>query len=260
MNTPAATGFDIGSRTGKAVVTDREGTILHAATVETVGNALRTFEDLRALLPPGLPDGLPSTATGYGRAAIEGRVRRTATEISCHAIGALRRLPGAATVIDIGGQDAKVIILEEGRIRDFAMNDKCAAGAGRFLEVMVPRLGLTLEGFSRLDVAHIEPLPISATCTVFAESEIVSLMASGADPIVLAASVAAMAARMAALLAAPLHARPPFFMTGGVSRIVPVRHHLSLILGHPVETSDDASLSGAHGAAIMALRDGSCFK
>ena len=256
MNTPAAIGFDIGSRSGKVVVIDRDGAFLHSAMVETVGNALRTFDDLRAALPSGLFPALPSIATGYGRTALEGRVTRTATEITCHALGALRRLPGVATVIDIGGQDAKIIAIEEGRVRDFAMNDKCAAGAGRFLEVMAPRLGLTLEEFARLDVAKIEPLPLSATCTVFAESEIVSLMASGADPVVLAASVAAMAARMAALLAAPLHARSPFFMTGGVSRIAPVRNHLALILGHPVETSDDATLCGAHGAALLALKGG----
>lgn len=260
MNTPAATGFDIGSRTGKAVVIDRNGALLHSAMVGTVGNALRTFEELRSLLPSGLPDALPSVATGYGRAALEKKAHRTATEITCHALGALRRLPGVATVIDIGGQDAKIIAIEDGRVRDFAMNDKCAAGAGRFLEVMAPRLGLTLEEFARLDVSAVAPLPLSATCTVFAESEIVSLMATGADPVVLASSVAAMAARMAALLAAPLHARPPFFMTGGVSRIAPVRHHLALILGHPVGTSDDAALSGAHGAAIMALRDASSFR
>ena len=253
---PHIIGYDIGSRTGKAVVTDRDGNILHSALTETLGNSVLTYERLRGAIPfRFLRDDTLSAATGYGRAALEGRVRRTATEITCHFLGARRRVPDAVAVIDIGGQDAKVIAIEGDRIRDFAMNDKCAAGAGRFLEVMTARLGYPMERFAALDVSGVEPPLLSSTCTVFAESELISLMASGAEPLALASAIAAMAARMTAHLAARVHAAPPYFMTGGVSRIAPVRYHLARILGAPVATTDDAQFTGAHGAALLLLNE-----
>ncbi len=252
---PYAIGYDIGSRTGKAVVTDPDGNIIHTALTETLGNSVLTYEKLRGLIPADyLRDDTLTAATGYGRAALESRVGRTATEITCHFLAVQRHAPATRAIIDIGGQDAKVIAIDGDRIRDFAMNDKCAAGAGRFLEVMTARLGYPLAEFSRLEVSSVEPPLLSATCTVFAESELISLMASGAAPLALASAVAAMAARMTFQLAARVHARPPLFMTGGVSRILPVRQHLARLFDAPIATSDDAQLFGAYGAALIARK------
>ncbi len=247
-------GYDIGSRTGKVVVIDEKRDLHYTDLVETKGNAILTYRHLLERLPIRYRDSALSAATGYGRTALEKEVALTATEISCHALGVLARSPETATIIDIGGQDAKVISLEDGQVRDFVMNDRCAAGAGRFLEVMVTRLGYSIETFAKLEEKELDVPLLSSTCTVFAESELVSLMATGISPHALAWAVADMAARMTAQLAARVHARPPFFMTGGVSRVKPVRTALSCLFGAPIVTSDDAQFTGAHGAALLLLR------
>lgn len=250
---PFFTGYDIGSRTGKVTVIDEEGSIRHTDIADTLGNALLTYRRLRDRIPTRYRPSA-SSATGYGRTALEKEVSSTATEITCHALGVLSRAPGTATIIDIGGQDAKVIALEEGRVRDFVMNDRCAAGAGRFLEVMVPRLGYTMDTFAALDEERNDIPLLSSTCTVFAESELISLMAAGASPEALAWAIASMTARMTVQLAAHIHVRPPFFMTGGVSRALPVRVLLERLLGAPIMTAPDAQFTGAHGAALLLLR------
>jgi len=248
-------GYDIGSRTGKAVVIDEKEVVVYRTSIETLGNALLTYEHLTSLIPKEyLVTGVKSAVTGYGREALGGIVSCTATEITCHTLGVLACAPHTATIIDIGGQDAKVISVEDRRVRDFVMNDRCAAGAGRFLEVIVPRLGFSIEEFCSLDVRSITPPLLSSTCTVFAESEVVSLMAAGVPPLTVAAAVADMAARMVSHLAMRIPVRPPFFMTGGVSRAIPVRHYLSKIIGAPIATSTDALFTGAHGAALLLLK------
>jgi len=192
-------------------------------------------------------------ATGYGRAAIEG-ADETITEITCHARGAYRFNPAACSVIDIGGQDSKVIrIGQGGRVEDFAMNDKCAAGTGRFLEKTSASLGVPLEGIGEAAAAARERLQISSMCTVFAESEVISLVAEGKSvEDILRGLCFAIAIRNKALFTRA-GARAPYMMTGGVARNAGVVRALEEILGEQVYVPDEPELAGALGAAILAM-------
>ncbi len=248
-------GFDIGSRAAKAVIINADEAVIHSSSVETIGNIRHTMECLRSTIPAEVAHAIVRTAaTGYGRVAVESEVDATATEISCHWLGVSKLFPEVAAIIDIGGQDSKVIVSSGGRVRDFLMNDRCAAGTGRFLEVMTSRLGISLEDFAKLDIEHIPTVPINATCTVFAESEIVSCMALGTDPMILVSSVALLAARNAAAMAQRLHAASPIYFSGGVSRMKPVVRHLEKLLSAKLVTDASAVFAGAHGAALLALR------
>jgi predicted CoA-substrate-specific enzyme activase len=194
------------------------------------------------------------TATGYGRMRVEDADKRI-TEITCHARGAefLRR--GVRTVIDIGGQDSKVIEVREGGVIAFQMNDKCAAGTGRFLEMTAIRLGVTIEELGRLALlACGEVCPINSMCAVFADSEIVSLLAAGQSRAAIAGGVvAAIAARVAAI-AAKITLNPPVLLTGGLALLESLRLALEARLNVPVETAPLSRYAGAIGAAFCNVR------
>ncbi len=248
-------GIDVGSRTGKIVVLGEDGELLHSYITETVRNAVLTYEKLIESIPEELSGKeLCTLATGYGRVALEPKVDYTATEITCHFLGVRRFFPKVGTIVDIGGQDSKVITVENDTIRDFAMNDRCAAGTGRFLEVMVGRLGYTMEEFCDLDMEGIDPVPINATCTVFAESEVVGLMATDTDPRAIVASIARMAASNIGAMIRRLHADPPVVMTGGVSKIGPVRYFLEKLADSNIMTHEASQLMGAWGAALLSRK------
>ena len=193
-------------------------------------------------------------ATGYGRKRWAGAAAEI-SELSAHALGCHFLLPEARTVIDIGGQDAKVISLDtQGRMSGFSMNDKCAAGTGRFLDVMAGILKVDVDTLGALCATAEAPVHISSTCTVFAESEVISQLANGAAvPDVVAGICASVAARVSAL-ARRQGVVEAVYMSGGVSKNEGVRLALARELGVAVVTSPDAQLAGALGAAISAFR------
>lgn len=248
-------GVDVGSISAKAVVMGAGGVL--AADVMLTGYNSRgagrqVYERVLAAadLRPEQVDRI--VATGYGRNSID-FAHKAVTEITCHAAGAYYLDAAVRTIIDIGGQDSKVIALDaKGKVRDFAMNDKCAAGTGRFLEVMARALELDLDAFGDLSLAAERAAPISSMCTVFAESEVISLIAKGEERANIIAGIhAAIAARVAAM-AKRVGLRPKVMMTGGVARNAGVVKALEAKLEIPLVVSEQAQITGALGAAIIA--------
>jgi len=250
-------GIDIGSLTTDVVIL-RDGKIASYSIVPTLSNseaAARSAYD-QALASAGLTPGDVSNviATGYGRASID-FTSKTVTEITCHAIGARRLFAEAKTVIDIGGQDSKVIRLaDDGRVEDFAMNDKCAAGTGRFLEVMARSLETDLESLGSLSALSERDVRISSTCTVFAESEVVALVAKGAAKEDIIRGLHRSVAERVYAMIARLRAEPPFVMTGGVAKNSGVVSALEERLNAKLLVPDEPQIVGALGAAIVAAR------
>lgn len=192
-----------------------------------------------------------TVATGYGRGSVpaDGRI----TEITCHARGAAFFFPRARTVVDIGGQDSKVISLSRGgRTADFAMNDRCAAGTGRFLEVMARALEMDLEEMGPRSLASRKALTVSSLCTVFAESEVVSLIARGAAPEDIAWAIHLAVADRVAALAERVRVLPPVVMTGGVAKNPGARKALEKRLGVRLFVPPEPQIAGALGAALVA--------
>jgi len=192
-------------------------------------------------------------ATGYGRNAVR-FADTTITEITCHAQGVHHMAPAARTIIEIGGQDSKFITLEDGgRVRDFAMNDRCAAGSGRFLEVVAARLGVDLSTLGELSRDSRQAAIISSMCVVFAETEIIGLLAEGVAAADIAAGVQnAIALRVAALAGRSITA--PVCFTGGVALQSGMVRALATALSCAVCVSPLAQYTGALGAAILAGR------
>ena len=215
---------------------------------------IRVRDALFAALPAGMPrHTIPLTATGYGRgqiAASEGGGNGTSiTEISAHAAGAAFLCPGVKTVVDIGGQDCKVITVADGRAQEFLMNDKCAAGSGRFLEAVAARLGADAAAVETLLAAG-KSAALNSTCVVFAESEITALIAQGVSREEILGGVAdSMAARIGAL-AARLRPTEPAVLSGGLSGSAGIAGALSRALGIPVYTLENGIYAGAIGAAL----------
>jgi predicted CoA-substrate-specific enzyme activase len=177
-------GVDLGSTTAKAVVTDAGGAILGASTVQMGAVSQRGMQRAvdAALAEAGVAAGelAGTVATGYGRRLVPG-AGRTFTEITCHARGTAAMCPGVRLVIDIGGQDSKAITVDEdGLVEDFAMNDRCASGTGRFYEVLARALECELDELPSLALRGTRDLEVSSMCATFAETEIVSLLAQGA--------------------------------------------------------------------------------
>ena len=246
-------GVDIGSTATKVAVLDAGGAIVHTELMPTgfssVDAAGRVESALRAA---GFPVDDPDTrvvATGYGRIAVP-YADKVVTEITCHGIGAARLFGPTGTVVDVGGQDNKVIQLKGGRVAKFAMNDKCAAGTGRFLEIMADRLGVSQTELSALAREGSET-KISSMCTVFAESEVISLIGRGVPRSDIARGVIdSVVARVAAL--AGQSSGGPFFLTGGLCENSFVIERLGAMLGSPVTTCPEARYAGALGAADRA--------
>lgn len=194
-------------------------------------------------------------ATGYGRNRVEGRFA-SVTEITCHARGIEALLPGTRVLVDIGGQDSKAILLDgAGRVREFAMNDKCAAGTGRFLEAMARGLEVDVDQLGQLDEGATGDLTLSSMCTVFAESEVVSLIADGTEVREIVAGLhRAIANRTQALIkrvAGDLSGLK-VAMSGGVARNAGVVRALQAVLGCPIQVPANPDTVGALGAALIA--------
>jgi predicted CoA-substrate-specific enzyme activase len=258
MNGPpiAAIGVDAGSTTCKVVAVTADG----ALAAWRLERGLPRIEDQTATLVDDLlrdhataGSDITIVATGYGRRLVR-RAQRHVTEITCHARGVFAATGHGGTLLDVGGQDSKVIqIGPDGRVIDFAMNDKCAAGTGRFLEHTAARLDVPLDDLGPRSCAAPGEQPISSTCTVFAESEIISLIAHGA-PVddILRGLHRSLVSRLVAMVRT-LGVRPPLMLSGGVARNAAVRAMLEQDLEAPVEVPPRPQLMGAYGAALLAL-------
>ena len=249
-------GIDIGSRSSKAVLL-QEGKVLASeifqSSMKVVDRGNIVFNKVleKAGLKAGEVDYI--VATGYGRVSAP-FADKTVTEITCHAKGIHSQCPSVRTVIDIGGQDSKVIKLnEQGEVIDFAMNDRCAAGTGKFLEVTSKAMELDLETFSRYYFESRKPCKISSMCTVFAESEVISLLADGNKAQDIVAGLILAVTRRVGNMAKRLKIVPEVAFTGGVAKNQGVRASLEQETGHKfVRFALDPQLNGAYGAAVIA--------
>ena len=252
-------GIDSGSTSTNAVILDNKRNIVAGTTVLTgakvSASAQRALD--QALCQVGMDRSeirhLVTTGYGRGRTGLKADVL---TEITCHARGAQFLDEHVRTVIDIGGQDSKVIRVDkDGRVRDFAMNDKCAAGTGRFLEMMAQSLGLSIAEMSRGGIAWKENIAISSMCSVFAQSEVVSLIAEGKelDDIIHGLNIS-IASKVLAL-AGKNKVERECMMTGGVANNAGVVYAVQEKLGFDVILPPQPELCGAFGAALFALQE-----
>ena len=249
-------GIDAGSRAIKIVVLDGAGDRVVCSAIADQGVKqdvlAQTLAD-RLLAEHGLDraDVIRTVATGYARHGVA-FADTTITEITCHARGVRSLVPEARTVIEIGGQDSKVLRLDAtGGVRDFGMNDRCAAGTGRFLEVVAQRLEVALDDLSELAERSTDPAAISSMCVVFAETEIIGLLAGGTSPDDIVAGVQnSIASRITAL--AGRRPDPPIVFTGGVALLPGMVAALESVLDQPVIVCPTPQLTGALGAALLA--------
>ena len=249
-------GVDIGSLTVKAVLLDGDGRMRGSAVVPAGYGGQKAAEELvaRLLKERDLgPAGVAYTVvTGYGRVRFDAADEEV-SEISCHARGAFHLCPAVRTVIDIGGQDSKAIRLDaRGRVVDFVMNDKCAAGTGRFLEVMAAALDAPIDQLGTLALESEHPVSISSTCTVFAESEAISHIARGATREDVAAGLHRAITKRVLGLVARVGLEPEVLLTGGVALNVGVVTALTQLCAEHIEVPPDPQSVGALGAALYA--------
>ena len=251
-------GIDAGSRAIKTILIDTENMQVIAKGLTDQGveqDRLTSGLFKRVLKKNGIDkkDVAAIVATGYGRNAVS-IADTTITEITCHAVGVHHLVSEAMTVIDIGGQDSKLLRLDAaGRVRDFAMNDRCAAGTGRFLEVVAERLGVELGELGTLAANSRDPAAISSMCVVFAETEITGLLASGtASEDIVAGVQASIAARIISM--AGRNTEPPIIFTGGVAMVSGMADAMQAALGQNVSICPDPQMTGALGAAILASK------
>ena len=250
-------GIDVGSITTKAAVVE-DGRLISDRIIKTGFNAKnagkKVFDDILAELnlTASAIDGIIST--GYGRNSVD-FASKAVTEITCHAAGANYLAPHVRSVIDIGGQDSKAISIDEnGVVKNFAMNDKCAAGTGRFLEVMANALQVDLENFGKLSLNARHPSKISSLCTVFAESEVISLISKGEKRQNIIAGIHESIASRVVAMSSRVGMTAPIMMTGGVAKNVGVLKALESKLGQNIEVSEKTQVTGAIGAALLAQR------
>ena len=255
MSGVAAIGIDAGSTTCKLVAVDSKGDIVGWLIKPTEPRVEQQVSDMMSTLREqlGIGSGQPSVATGYGRKLVKDAARNV-TEITCHAKGVFHDLGREGTLVDIGGQDSKVIRLgDDGRPVDFMMNDKCAAGTGRFLEYTAARLGVPVDDLGSRALGAAEEVPISSTCTVFAESEIISLIAHGADPdAILRGLHRSLVGRVVSMVQS-VGIVPPLMVSGGVARNRAVRAMIADATGQDVLLPREPQLMGAYGAALLGV-------
>ena len=244
-------GIDIGSTATKAVVANDTGDIAEKLVMPTGFSSVEAADEVAKRLQQAGYDAneLPVVATGYGRIAVP-YANKVVTEITCHARGAWALFAEDGTVVDVGGQDTKAIGLAGGKVRKFVMNDKCSAGTGRFLEIMADRLGVSQRELARLAAAG-QPTVISNMCTVFAESEVISLVGKGEPRENIARGVIdSVVSRVATLVGQVPASR--YFLTGGLCENDYVRTRLSEELCAPVDSCENGRFAGALGAALLA--------
>lgn len=255
MISPYAMGVDIGSTASKCVILKDGKEIISSGIIpvgagtsgpkrameEALKEANMTLEDISAIV-----------ATGYGRNSLK-EANKQMSELSCHAKGASFLFPEAQTVIDIGGQDAKALkISPQGRLINFVMNDKCAAGTGRFLDVMSRVLEIDISKLDEVGRQSTKKIDISSTCTVFAESEVISQLANEVDICDIVAGIHRSVGNRVGGLVKRIGVVPQVVMTGGVAQNFGVLEALELELKVPIKTTPLAQIVGALGAALYA--------
>jgi len=245
-------GIDVGSTATKAVLFD--GTSLSGVEIPTGWNPKESGQKVfdEVLCREGVSETRVRmvVGTGYGRVSLP-FLDRKVTEIACHARGAAYLFPSTRLVIDIGGQDSKAIVVgENGAVADFIMNDKCAAGTGRFLQVMTGVLDVTLDELGAL-AAGSKPAPVSSMCTVFAESEVIGLMARGIDKGAIAAGIVESIAGRVQSLVQRLYTGGEVTFTGGIARNPHICRLLAAKLGVELNVPEAPQLVGALGAALV---------
>ena len=250
-------GIDVGSITAKAVVV-RDGEVISYNLILTGYNArkagAKVFEN--AIKDVGIKSSSIDKiiSTGYGRNGVT-IAHKAVTEITCHAMGAHYLDPTIRSVIDIGGQDSKAIaVTASGSVKDFAMNDKCAAGTGRFLEVMAGALEVDLNDFGEFSLNADQSSKISSLCTVFAESEVISLISKGEKRSNIISGIHESIAARVVTMAGRVGLEPPIMMTGGVAKNIGVVKALERKTGEKIAVSPKAQITGAIGAALIGQR------
>ena len=251
-------GIDIGSTTSKCVLLE-DGERIVASSLRVGGLGTEgpeeALQDLRKQYDYKDTEIAKTIVTGYGRNKYEGADGEV-SELTCHALGGRFIFPDLRTVIDIGGQDAKIITLgESGRMSNFVMNDKCAAGTGRFLEMMARTLEISIDELGPASLQARENITISSMCSVFAESEVISLIAQNKETADIAHGIHMAIAGKALSLLRRVGLEPGFMMTGGVAKnpgLVKVLEHQ---LGAPLYIYEEPEIVGAIGAALCAFED-----
>jgi len=252
-----AGGVDVGSTQTKAIVIDENRQIVARCLVDTGANVVIAAQNaFEAALKAG---SIPADAvrfvvgTGYGRFKVTFGDKQV-TEISCHGRGAAHMFPGTRTVIDMGGQDSKAIqVKEDGEIIDFCMNDKCAAGTGRFLGAAAKALGLTLDDLGPTALRAHKPVKISTTCTVFAEAEVLSWLGKGKSMEDILWGVHKSIATRSFGLLRRVGLRDEITFTGGVANNPAMIRALEEALDKKLNVSKDSHFMGALGAALFAM-------
>jgi len=256
-------GCDVGSTYGKCVILDEEGNMVGNATVRSKINPVETANlalDTAIAQVSGL-DKIEDLAylvgTGYGRNKVP-FADENISEISCHAMGVHITDPTVSGIIDIGGQDVKGITVDtDGTVKNFAMNDKCAAGTGKFYEAMARAFELPLEDFCRLSLTAKNTIPISAQCTVFAESEVISLVGEGKPREEIAAGLQVSIAKRCFVMAKKAGTDGKITLTGGCAKNEGLKKAIEQVLRLKItELKTDPQLMGALGAAEYARQKG----
>ena len=250
-----ALGIDVGSTTVKMIAINAAGEIVwnHLEDVDPrvekqVDSFLNKLQE-----ETGSLEGVPLIATGYGRNLVHQAVKKV-TEITCHAKGVYRQLGHGGTLVDIGGQDSKAIVIgDQGQVVDFAMNDKCAAGTGRFLENTAARMRVPITEMGTVALSATEEVTISSTCTVFAESEIISMLAHGVEvePILMGLHRSLIKRVVAMVRSVGLVT--PLLLSGGVVKNPAIRKVIEDEIKEQVFLPEHPQLMGAYGAALLAL-------
>ncbi|MFA4029904.1 MAG: hypothetical protein GDYSWBUE_001213 [Candidatus Fervidibacterota bacterium] len=250
-------GVDVGSVSCKAAIIDASKQLVASAIVPTGASCREAAHKALSIALQrnrlSIKDLAAVVATGYGRDSVEHRLF-SVTEITCHAVGATHLFPKTRLVIDIGGQDCKAIRVDEhGVVIDFAMNDKCAAGTGRFFEVMARALEVDLGDFGAMSLKASKQIRLSSVCTVFAESEVISLIAQGERVENILFGLCLSAAERVKRLAQKVGIAEEVTVTGGVAKNVGFIEALSQLLGVKMNIPEEPQIVGALGAALIAL-------
>lgn len=244
-------GIDIGSTASKIAVSD-EAALLECFSFPTGWSSKETAQTIyKVLEEKGYAADMKCVATGYGRICVD-YADKIVTEITCHGRGAYLLFGKDCTVIDVGGQDTKIITLENGHIKDFLMNDKCAAGTGKFIEIMANRLGVTFDELHEI-ARKGSPLSISSMCTVFAESEVISYIGAGEKREDIASGVIGSVAERVSNLGKRHGLTGEVFLTGGLSQMCYFKDFLSDKIQKEIKTHTLSRYAGAIGGVLIAL-------
>ena len=250
-------GIDVGSTASKCIILKNGCEIVSKSLIGVGAGTSGPERAIKQVLDGcGMKkeDMAYTLATGYGRNSLMGLADQQMSELSCHAKGATFLFPDVHTVIDIGGQDVKILHIENGAMVNFAMNDKCAAGTGRFLDVMARVLEVRVDDLDKLGALSTKDVAISSTCTVFAESEVISQLANGVKRPDLVAGICRSVASRVAALARRAGVTERVCLSGGVAQNDAVRQALSDELNVPVSVDPLAQYFGAIGAALWAYK------